>query len=100
LQYIAIIIPNLGVAVVSLFAYPSICARIGIDSSRALAFPARSITLALATPVVKNLGMFSSTLLMTGGSIPLVVVLAILSGIIGVLVGSYILKLLRIPPGE
>jgi LrgB-like family len=34
-----------------------------------------------------------------GGSIPLVVVLAILSGIIGVLIGGYILKILRIPAG-
>jgi hypothetical protein len=44
------------IAVSSLFAYPTICALIGIESSRALAFPARSVTLALATPVVKNLG--------------------------------------------
>lgn len=44
------------IAVASLFAYPAICALIGIESSRALAFPARSVTLALATPVVKNLG--------------------------------------------
>ena len=35
-----------------------------------------------------------------GGSIPLVVVLAILSGIIGVLVGGYLLKILQIPPGK
>lgn len=42
---------------------------------------------------------FSKLYLITGGSIPLVVVLAILSGIIGVLVGGYILKLLRIPAG-
>lgn len=78
------------IATASLFAYPAICALIGIESSRALAFPARSVTLALATPVVKNLG----------GSIPLVVVVAILSGIIGVLVGQEILKLLRIPAGS
>ena len=43
-------------AVASLFAYPAICALIGIDYPRALAFPARSVTLALATPVVNNLG--------------------------------------------
>ena len=46
------------IAAASLFAYPAICALIGIESSRALAFPARSVTLALATPVVKNLGKF------------------------------------------
>jgi LrgB-like family len=57
IQFIAIILPNLGIAVASLFAYPSICVLIGIDSSRALAFPARSVTLALATPVVNNLGI-------------------------------------------
>jgi len=90
----------LAIAVASLFAYPSVCALIGIDSSRALAFPARSVTLALATPVVTNLGTpFPKAYLTIGGSIPLVVVLAILSGIIGVLVGGYILKLLRIPAG-
>ena len=85
----------------SLFAYPPICALIGIDSSRALAFPARSVTLALATPVVNNLGTHSrrKSISQVGGSIPLVVVLAILSGIIGVLVGGYILKVLRIPAG-
>jgi putative effector of murein hydrolase len=86
-------------ATASLFAYPVICAAIGIDYSRALAFPARSVTLALATPVVNNLGnsLFPATY--QGGSIPLVVVLAILSGIIGVLVGGYILSLLKIPAG-
>lgn len=46
------------IAAASLFVYPAICAHIGIESSRALAFPARSVTLALATPVVKNLGKF------------------------------------------
>jgi len=48
------------IAVASLFAYPAICASIGIESSRALAFPARSVTLALATPVVKNLGILAA----------------------------------------
>jgi len=48
-------------AVASLFAYPAISALIGIDYSRALAFPARSVTLALATPVVNNLGISSIT---------------------------------------
>ena len=47
------------IAVASLFAYPTICVSIGIESSRALAFPARSVTLALATPVVKNLGILT-----------------------------------------
>jgi len=49
-------LPNLAISVASLFAYPAVCAAIGIDPSRALAFPARSVTLALATPVVTNLG--------------------------------------------
>ncbi|KAK9238183.1 LrgB-like family-domain-containing protein [Lipomyces kononenkoae] len=85
-HFIVIIIPNVVVGLVTFFAYPPICYAIGISAQRSISFIGRSVTLALALPVVQSLG----------GSQSLVAVTAILSGIIGVLIGSYILAGLRI----
>jgi putative effector of murein hydrolase len=84
------VIPTLTIAILSLFVYPPLCAALGISPSRALAFPSRSLTLALATPATQNLG----------GDLSLVAVLCILSGILGVVIGPQLLDLLGIPPGE
>lgn len=75
-------------AVLSFLAYPPVCVAIGIAPSRALAMVARSVTLALATPIVVALG----------GSTSLASVSTILSGIVGVLAGSFLLgpKCLRV----
>ncbi|KAK9473815.1 LrgB-like family-domain-containing protein [Dipodascopsis tothii] len=81
-----LLIPNVLVGLVTFFAYPPICYAIGISPERSLAFVGRSVTLALAMPAVASLG----------GSASLVAVTAILSGIIGVLIGHYVLKVLRI----
>ncbi|KAK9447039.1 LrgB-like family-domain-containing protein [Limtongia smithiae] len=81
-----IIIPNVVTALVTFFAYPPVCYAIGISAERSIAFIGRSVTLALALPVVTALG----------GSQSLVAVVAILSGIIGVLIGGYILAALRV----
>jgi len=89
-QFLSIIIPNLVISIASLFGYPALCYAIGISSKRSLAFAARSLTLALATPATANLG----------GDLNLVAVLCIMSGILGVLVGPAMLKWLRIPEGE
>jgi putative effector of murein hydrolase len=78
------------VAIGSLFGYPPICHAIGISAKRALAFPVRSLTLALATPAAKNLAGDANT----------ASALAIMSGILGALVGSQLLDRLRIPDGE
>ncbi|EMR69440.1 putative -domain-containing protein [Eutypa lata UCREL1] len=86
----AIAVPNIVVAVGSLFAYPPLCRAIGIGAERSLAFAARSLTLALATPAAANLGGDANT----------VAALAIMSGILGVLIGQRMLGFLRIPEGK
>ena len=84
-----IIVPNLVVSAASVFGYPSLCYAIGISSKRSLTFAVRSLTLALANPAVTNLG----------GDRSLVAVICIMSGILGVLIGPRLLKVLRIPEG-
>lgn len=79
-------IPCIVIALGSFFAYPPLCYNIGISPSRSLAFVARSVTLALALPVVESLE----------GSTSLVAVVGILSGIVGVLIGAKVLKLLKV----
>ena len=88
-HFLAIIIPNISISIASLFGYPVLCYAIGVSAERSLAFAARSLTLALATPAVVNLG----------GDVNTGAALAIMSGISGVLVGNRILKWLKIPEG-
>jgi putative effector of murein hydrolase len=89
-HFFAIVIPNVSISICSLFGYPALCYAIGISSTRSLAFAGRSLTLALATPAVKNLGGDANT----------VAALAIMSGILGALIGSRVLDYLKIPEGQ
>jgi putative effector of murein hydrolase len=89
-HFVAIVVPNIAVSVASLFGYPPLCYAIGISAQRSLAFAARSLTLALATPAVSNLGGDNNT----------VAALCIMSGILGVLIGPRLLAWLRIPDGR
>ncbi|KAI0390493.1 LrgB-like family-domain-containing protein [Xylariaceae sp. FL0594] len=89
-HFLAIVLPNVAISIGSLFAYPYICFAIGISAQRSLAFSARSLTLALANPAVANLGGDPST----------VAALAILSGILGVLIGQRMLALLKTPDDD
>lgn len=89
-HFFAIVVPNLTMSVASLFGYPALCYAIGISSKRSLSFAARSLTLALATPTVENLD----------GDLNTAAALAIMSGILGVLIGPKLLKLLRIPEDD
>jgi putative effector of murein hydrolase len=89
-HFFAIVIPNVVISIASLFGYPALCYAIGISAKRSLAFAARSLTLALATPAVSNLG----------GDLNTVAAVAIMSGILGVLIGPRMLAWLRIPEGE
>jgi putative effector of murein hydrolase len=89
-HFFAIVTPNIIVSIASLFAYPYLCFAIGITAERSLAFAARSLTLALATPAVVNLG----------GDTYTIAAIAIASGIVGALVGQHILAWLRIPEGK
>ncbi|KAI1412004.1 LrgB-like family-domain-containing protein [Hypoxylon sp. FL1857] len=86
----AILVPNIAISIGSLFAYPWVCHAIGISAPRSLAFAARSLTLALAVPATANLG----------GDVNTVAALAIMSGIVGVLVGQRMLAALKIPEDD
>ncbi|AGO12242.1 AaceriAEL117Cp [[Ashbya] aceris (nom. inval.)] len=70
----------------TLILYPLISHLIGIRSDRAIGFVGRSITLALATPTVDNLH----------GSMTLMAVTTVVSGVVGALTGGPHLDLLRI----
>ncbi|KUJ19138.1 uncharacterized protein LY89DRAFT_612651 [Mollisia scopiformis] len=89
-HFFAIVLPNIAVSIGSLFGYPAVCYAIGISATRSLAFAGRSLTLALALPAVKNLGGDANT----------VAAVAIMSGIVGALVGPQILDWLRIPEDD
>ncbi|KAK0610085.1 LrgB-like family-domain-containing protein [Bombardia bombarda] len=89
-HFTAIVVPNIILSIASLFGYPIVCCAIGISAERSLAFAARSLTLALATPAMDNLG----------GDLNTVSAVAIMSGIMGALVGERILALVRIPEDD
>lgn len=80
--------PVLVCSFASFFIYPPLCYHIGISPQRSLGFVGRSVTLALGTPLVEALG----------GSVPLMAVTTIVSGILGVLSGDFMFgpKFLRI----
>ena len=86
----SILLPNILLAVASLFGYPALSYALSISSSRSLAFASRSLTLALATPATQNLG----------GDLQLVAVLCIMSGVMGVLIGPTLMKWLRVPDDD
>lgn len=73
-----LVVPTIVAGVLCFFIYPPLCYAIGISSERSLAFIARSATLALALPITSAVG----------GSSSLISVVAILSGIFGVLFGQ------------
>ncbi|KAF8251382.1 hypothetical protein K440DRAFT_647682 [Wilcoxina mikolae CBS 423.85] len=85
-----ILIPSLLLAAASLSLYPLLCTAIGISPPRAIAFSARSITLALATPAVASLG----------GDTQFLAVICVTTGICGVLVGPRVLRWLKVGEGE
>lgn len=88
-HFVAIILPNILLSVGSLYAYPSVCFALGISATRSLAFASRSLTLALAIPATENLGGDRNT----------VAAVAIMSGVVGALMGGKVLSWLRIPEG-
>lgn len=85
-----IMIPILFSMALTFFIYPIVCFHIGISSTRSIGFIGRSVTLALGTPLITALE----------GSVSLMAVCTILSGICGVLIGDYVFKLLKIPKDD
>ena len=86
----SILLPNILLAVASLFGYPAISYALSVSPSRSLSFASRSLTLALATPATQNLG----------GDLQLVAVLCIMSGVMGVLIGPPLMKWLKVPDDD
>lgn len=82
--------PLLVSTAATFFTYPIVCYKIGISSERSIGFIGRSVTLALGTPLINSLS----------GSVSLMAVCTILSGICGVLIGDLFFKLLRIPEND
>ncbi|TDZ14002.1 Plastidal glycolate/glycerate translocator 1 [Colletotrichum spinosum] len=89
-HFVAIVLPNIIMSIACLFCYPKLCYVIGISAERSLAFASRSLTLALALPATENLG----------GDLNTVAAVAIMSGIVGVLVGQRMLAWFRIPEDD
>jgi putative effector of murein hydrolase len=89
-HFISIVIPNVAISVGSLLAYPPLCYACGISAARSLAFASRSLTLALAVPATVNLG----------GDVNTAAALAIISGILGAVLGARILRWLRVPEDD
>lgn len=89
-HFAAIIVPNVVLSIGSLYAYPTVCLAVGISATRSLAFASRSLTLALAIPATANLGGDERT----------VAAVAIMSGVVGALVGGRVLTWLKIPEGK
>ncbi|KAL9101038.1 MAG: hypothetical protein Q9163_003653 [Psora crenata] len=86
----SIILPNIVLAIASLFGYPALCNALTISPARSLSFASRSLTLALATPATQNLG----------GDLQLVAVLCIMSGVMGVLLGPTLLSWMKVPESD
>lgn len=82
--------PLLSSMALTFFCYPIICYHIGISSERSIGFIGRLVTLALGTPLISALG----------GSVSLMAVCTILSGISGVLVGDLFFKLLGVSSND
>ncbi|KAM0245370.1 hypothetical protein ACHAP5_005453 [Fusarium lateritium] len=89
-HFISIVVPNVAISVGSLLAYPPLCYACGISAARSLAFASRSLTLALAIPATANLNGDANT----------AAALAIISGILGAVLGARILRWLRVPEDD
>lgn len=89
-HFISIVVPNVVISVGSLLAYPPLCYACGISAARSLAFASRSLTLALAVPATVNLG----------GDVNTAAALAIISGILGAVLGGRILRWLQVPEDD
>lgn len=82
--------PILASIALTFILYPIVTYHIGIQPTRAIGFIGRSVTLALGTPLIQALE----------GSVSLMAVCTILSGICGVLIGDTFFRILRVPQGD
>ncbi|CDO91835.1 unnamed protein product [Kluyveromyces dobzhanskii CBS 2104] len=86
-HFVVLLIPIFALCAATLMLNPLICYKIGISSYNSIGFVGRSITLALGMPTVENLD----------GSVTVMAVITVLSGIVGALSGGPMLDLFRVP---
>lgn len=89
-HFFSMVPPILAFTAACILLYPLICYHIGISSSRSIGYAGRSVTLALGTPMVQNLG----------GDETIMAVTTVMSGVIGSLTGNPMLNLLRVPEDD
>lgn len=89
-NFMNIIPPIIVLSFGSLIFYPLIGHKIGIGKERSIGFIGRSATLALSTPLIKNLN----------GSITLMAVTTVSSGLIGAMSGGPMLGWLGVPSDD
>jgi len=90
LQLIEILLPDLFLAIPSLFIYLALCFAISMSPTNSLAFAPGSVTLALAQVPSNNLG----------GNFDVITPVAVVSSTCGPIFGPTILELIRIPGGK
>ncbi|RCK55073.1 Holin-like protein CidB [Candida viswanathii] len=87
----AVLCPTILLSIgLTFFLYPIVCHAIGIEAERSIGFIGRSVTLALGTPLILALG----------GSVSLMAVCTILSGILGVLINEPLFRILRVDKND
>ncbi|SJM84708.1 uncharacterized protein ZBIST_1832 [Zygosaccharomyces bailii] len=89
-HFFSMIPPILAFTAACIMLYPMICYHIGISSSRSIGYAGRSVTLALGTPMIQNLG----------GDETIMAVTTVMSGVIGSLTGNGMLNFLRVPEDD
>lgn len=86
-HFVVLLIPTISLCAATLMLNPFICYNIGISSYNSIGFIGRSITLALGMPVIENFE----------GSVTVMAVITVLSGIVGALSGGPMLDFFRVP---
>lgn len=86
-HFFSMVPPIMLFTAVSLLLYPLICYKIGISSLRSIGFAGRSVTLALGTPMIANLG----------GDQTVMAVTTVMSGVVGALTGGRMFDFIRVP---
>ncbi len=91
-HFLTLMIPILIFSCMTFFLYPIICFNIGISSTNSLGFVGRSVTLALGTPLITSIS----------GSVTLMSITTLLSGILGVILGPFMFGpyMLRVAPDD
>lgn len=86
-HFFSMVPPILLFTAACLLLYPLVCYHIGISSYLAIGFAGRSVTLALGTPMIANLG----------GDQTVMAVTTVMSGVVGALTGGPMLDFIGVP---